>query len=81
MAVQGRPVWNDHYVQLEEDMSDLEILERLDAVLKDEESLRRKSEIMGRIMRQEYSLDRYVERFAAVLEEIGTALPELPKLP
>ena len=81
MAVQGRPVWNDHYVQLEEDMSDLEILERLDAVLKDEESLRRKSEIMGRIMRQEYSLDRYVERLMAVLEEIGTALPELPKLP
>ena len=60
------------------DSTDLEILERLDAALRDEESLRRKSEIMGRIVRQEYSLDCYVERLTAVLEEIRTTLPKLP---
>ncbi len=75
MATQGRPIWKDRYVQLEEDMSDLEILGRLDAALKDEESLRRKSEIMGCIVRQDYSLDRYVERLTTVLEEIKTTLP------
>lgn len=72
MPTQGQPIWQDHYVQLEEDMSDLEILSRLCAALKDEESLRHKSEIMGRIMREEYSLDRYVEKLEVVLEEIGT---------
>src|SRR5205807_9705725 len=30
MAAQGRPIWKDHYVQLEEDMSNVEILERLE---------------------------------------------------
>jgi|SRR5215469_5429766 len=79
MAKQGRPIWKEHYVQLEEDMSDLEILGRLTAALKDKEWLRQKSEVMGQIIRQEYSLDRYIERLTAVLQEISTrGLPKLP---
>ncbi|SRR6266567_114919 len=70
MAAQGRPIWKEHYVQLEEDMSDLEILGRLTAALKDKDSLRRKGELMRQVVRQEYSLDRYIERFTAVLQDI-----------
>jgi len=70
MATQGQPIWKEHYVQLEEDMSDLEILGRLTAALKDKDSLQRKREFMGEVVRQEYSLDRYIERFTAVLQEI-----------
>jgi hypothetical protein len=71
MPVQGRPIWKDNYVQLEEDMGDEEILRRLVAALKDKASLRHKREVMGRIIRQEYSLDRYVERLMAVMQEIS----------
>ena len=70
MAAQGRHIWKQNYVQLEEDMSDLEILDRLSAALKDKDSLQRKKEFMGQVVRQEYSLDRYVERLTAVLNEI-----------
>jgi hypothetical protein len=58
-------------VQLEEDMSDVEILDRLIAALKDKDLLQRKREFMSRIIQQEYSLDRYVERLTAVLKEIA----------
>ena len=71
MAAQGRQIWKEHYVQLEEDMSDLEILGRLTAALKDKDSLRYKREVMGKFVRQEYSLDRYIERLRSVLQEIG----------
>src|SRR5215469_14320307 len=74
MAAQGRQIWKEHYVQLEEDMSDLEILDRLTAALKDKKSLRHKSEVMGEVIRQEYSLDRYIERLTAVLQEISAGL-------
>lgn len=70
MAAQGRPIWKEHYVQLEEDMSNLEILGRLTAALKDKGSLRREGELMRQVVRQEYSLDRYIERLTAVLQEI-----------
>ena len=73
MANQGRHIWREHYVQLEEDMSDLEILGRLTAALKDKDSLQRKREFMGQVVRQEYSLDRYVERLTAVLKEIDAS--------
>ena len=71
MPAQGRPIWNENYVQLEEDMSDEEILRRLAAALKDKASLRHKREVMGRIIRQEYSLDCYIERLMGVLQEIS----------
>jgi hypothetical protein len=70
MPAQGRQIWKEHYVQLEEDMGDLEILGRLTAALKDKDSLRRKGELMRQVVRQEYSLDRYIERLTAVLQEI-----------
>jgi hypothetical protein len=73
MATQGRHIWKQNYVQLEEDMSDLEILGRLTAALKDKNSLQRKREFMGQVIRQEYSLDRYVERLTAVLKEIDAS--------
>jgi hypothetical protein len=73
MATQGRPIWKQNYVQLEEDMSDLEIIDRLSAALKDKDSLQRKSAYMGQVVRQEYSLDRYVERLTAVLNEIDAS--------
>ena len=72
MAAQGRDIWKEHYVQLEEDMSDLEILARLTAALKDNDSLRYKSEVMRQLVGQHYSLDRYVDRLTAVLLEIGS---------
>jgi hypothetical protein len=71
MATQGRRIWTENYVQLEEDMSDLEILGRLTAALQDKDSLRHKRDLMGKVVRQEYSLDRYVERLTAVLKEIN----------
>ena len=71
MPTQGQHIWKEHYVQLEEDMSDAEILGRLTAALKDRDSLQRKREVMGQLVRQEYSLDRYVERLTAVLKEIN----------
>lgn len=71
MAAQGRDIWKQNYVQLEEDMSDVEILDRLIAALKDKDLLQRKREFMSRIIQQEYSLDRYVERLTAVLKEIA----------
>lgn len=70
MATQGRRIWTENYVQLEEDMSDLEILGRLTAALQDKDSLRHKRDLMGKVVRQEYSLDRYVERLTAVLKAI-----------
>lgn len=73
MATQGQGIWKEHYVQLEEDMSDLEILGRLTAALKDRDSLRRKREVMGQIVRHEYSLGRYVERLTTVLNEIDAS--------
>ena len=74
MATQGRRIWAENYVQLEEDMSDLEILGRLTNALKDKNSLQRKRDFMCKVVRQEYSLDRYVERLAAVLKEINQSL-------
>ena len=74
MATQGQPIWKEHYVRLEEDMSDVEILGRLTAALKDRDSLQRKRQVMGQVVRQEYSLDRYVERLTAVLKEIDASL-------
>ena len=71
MATQGRQIWAENYVQLEEDMSDLEILARLTAALKNKDSLQRKRDVMCKVVRQEYSLDRYVERLTAVLKEIN----------
>ena len=76
MPAQGRPIWKENYVQLEEDMSDEEILRRLAVALKDKASLRHKREVMGRIIRQEYSLDRYVERLMGVLQEISGSAAE-----
>jgi len=73
MATQGQHIWKQNYVQLEEDMSDLEILDRLFAALKDKDSLQRKRELMGQVVRQEYSLERYVERLTAVLSEIDAS--------
>jgi hypothetical protein len=73
MATQGRPIWKQNYVQLEEDMSDVEILDRLSAALKDKDSLQRKRALMGQVVPQEYSLDRYVERLTAVLNEIDSS--------
>jgi hypothetical protein len=73
MATQGQHIWKQNYVQLEEDMSDLEILDRLSAALKDKDSLQRKRELMGQVVRQEYSLERYVERLTAVLNEIDAS--------
>lgn len=73
MATQGRSIWKEHYVQLEEDMSDLEILGRLTAALKDRASLRHKSEIMRQVVQREYSLDRYIQRLTEVLQEIGVS--------
>ena len=73
MPTQGQPIWKEHYVRLEEDMSDAEILGRLTAALKDRDSLQRKREVMGQVVRQEYSLDRYVERLTAVLKEINAS--------
>lgn len=70
MPAQGRNIWKQNYVQLEEDMSDLEILGRLTAALQDKDSLRHKRDLMGKLVRQEYSLDRYVERLKAVLKAI-----------
>lgn len=70
MAAQGRNIWKENYVQLEEDMSDMEIVDRLTAALKDKDSLQHKRDFMGQVVRQEYSLDRYVERLTAVLKEI-----------
>lgn len=71
MATQGRRIWAENYVQLEEDMSDLEILCRLTSALQDKDSLQRKRDVMCKVIRQEYSLDRYIERLTAVLEEIN----------
>ncbi len=73
MPTQGRHIWKEHYVQLEEDMSDVEILGRLTAALKDRDSLQRNRQVMGQVIRQEYSLDRYVERLTAVLNEIDAS--------
>jgi glycosyltransferase involved in cell wall biosynthesis len=73
MATQGQHIWKQNYVQLEEDMSDVEILDRLTAALKDKDSLQRKREVMGQVVRQEYSLDRYIERLTSVLKEINAS--------
>lgn len=73
MATQGRRIWAENYVQLEEDMSDLEILRRLTAALQDKDSLQHKRDVMCKVIRQEYSLDRYIERLTAVLQEISAS--------
>lgn len=71
MASQGRPIWKEHYLRLEEDMSDLEILDRLVAALEDKAWLRRQSAVMEEVIRKEYSLDRYVERLMAVMNHVA----------
>lgn len=71
MATQGKPIWQDNYVQLGPEMSDREIMDRLSAALEDKELLRHKSAVMGELVRREYSLDRYVERLAAVLQDVA----------
>jgi len=77
MATQGRRIWEENYVQLEEDMSDLEIMARLTAALKDKDSLQRKRDVICKVIRQEYSLDRYVERLKAVLNGINESSPAI----
>jgi hypothetical protein len=71
MATQGRQIWKENYLRLEEDMSDLEILNRLFAALDDKALLRRQSAVMEEVIHREYSLDRYVARLKAVMHHVA----------
>jgi len=71
MASEGRPLWDGHYVAIEEDMSDDEILQRLMSALEHKDQLKRSGATMRERIRRERSLDLYQPRFDAVMQEIA----------
>jgi hypothetical protein len=71
MASEGRPLWDGHYVALEEDMSDAEILQRLMAALEHKDRLKRDGATMRERIGRERSLDLYGPRFDAVMVAIA----------
>jgi hypothetical protein len=78
MPAQGRPIWGDDYVRLDEMMSDDEIVDRLRDALADlpahQQAARR---VCERVHRQ-WSVERYPERLLRIAERIcdeDTAAP------
>lgn len=71
MASQGKAIWKDRYLQLEEDLTDAEILERLAGALDHEDQLIAAGLAMSEVIHADYSLDQYVKRLNGVMEEIA----------
>jgi hypothetical protein len=78
MPAQGRPIWGDDYVRLDEAMSDDEIVGRVRDALEDFPALKRSARRVCERIHRDWSVDRYPDRLLRIAERIRNEDPETP---
>ena len=77
MARQGKPIWEDSYIPLDESMTDEEIVARLRDALADLAPHRQAALRMSERIHHDWSVERYPERLLQIAEQMchGAASP------
>jgi len=70
MATEGEAIWQDHYIRLDEDMSDIDILERLKQALADEDRLEASINHMYENVQTKHGMDKFQEALEAIVFEM-----------
>jgi hypothetical protein len=70
MASQGKSIWQDNYVYLDDQMSDAEIIDSLKSALLDQAKLDLSVQHMYSMMQKHYGLDAFIQAFERIIEKI-----------
>ncbi|MCA9748906.1 MAG: glycosyltransferase, partial [Romboutsia sp.] len=70
MANSGRHIWNDNFIEINEKMSDIEIIETIKKALNDKKMIKDKAKIMYELIQTEYNMIKYAEKIKKILNKI-----------
>jgi hypothetical protein len=70
MASQGKSIWQDNYVHLDDQMSDTEIIDRLKNALHNQTKLDSSVQNMYSIVHKNYDLDAFIQAFEVIIDSM-----------